>query len=52
VNSRVSEFLTISLGVGTIVPSRQEEMMGFVEMVDSRLYLAKQAGRNRMVDAD
>lgn len=50
--SRVSEFLTISLGVGTIVPSPREEMMGFVEMVDSRLYLAKQAGRNRMVDED
>ncbi|RJF96797.1 sensor domain-containing diguanylate cyclase [Noviherbaspirillum cavernae] len=44
--SEVSQILTISLGVGTIVPSHQDELMKFIELVDRRLYQAKQKGRN------
>lgn len=47
--SQVGRMLTISLGVGTIVPSRGDDPTAFIEGVDRRLYLAKQGGRNRIV---
>jgi diguanylate cyclase (GGDEF)-like protein/PAS domain S-box-containing protein len=47
-NSPVSEVVTISVGVGTILPSHQDEPMAFVEATDKKLYLAKQQGRNRI----
>ncbi|MDB6061967.1 MAG: hypothetical protein JWM78_2070 [Verrucomicrobiaceae bacterium] len=45
-SSAVSEMLTISLGVGTIIPSNNIEPIAFVEEVDRLLYKAKQNGRN------
>ncbi|HEY8084963.1 MAG TPA: sensor domain-containing diguanylate cyclase [Methylophilaceae bacterium] len=47
--SQIGQSLTISLGVGTVVPSQQEEPTAFIEIVDKRLYQAKQQGRNRIV---
>lgn len=44
--SQASQFLTVSLGVGTIIPEREDEPMGFIEKVDRLLYQAKQNGRN------
>ena len=44
--SKVSQLLTASLGVGTIIPSHQAEPMDFIEAVDKLLYQAKQKGRN------
>jgi diguanylate cyclase (GGDEF)-like protein len=44
--SDISQLLTISLGVGTIVPSHDAESMVFIEAVDRLLYKAKQSGRN------
>ncbi|MES2546902.1 MAG: sensor domain-containing diguanylate cyclase [Pseudomonadota bacterium] len=49
-NSQVSPVLTISLGVGTIIPTVEDEALAFIHEVDSRLYLAKQTGRNRIVN--
>lgn len=49
VKSDVSHVLTISLGVGSIKPSRSDEVIPFIEQVDKLLYQAKQAGRNRIV---
>jgi diguanylate cyclase (GGDEF)-like protein/PAS domain S-box-containing protein len=46
--SQVSQIVTISLGVGTITPSHQDEFIQFIEKTDARLYQAKQAGRNRV----
>ena len=46
--SPVSQILTISVGVGTIVPTHKDEPLRFIEEVDARLYRAKQAGRNRV----
>jgi len=47
--SPVSQILTVSLGVGTITPSHQDDPLAFVETVDKRLYQAKQHGRNCIV---
>ncbi len=47
--SEVSQLLTISLGVGSVVPGPNDELMDFIETVDKRLYLAKQSGRNAIV---
>lgn len=46
--STVSDVLTISIGVGCIVPSREDSIISFIDTTDKRLYLAKQNGRNRI----
>ncbi len=47
--SQVSQLLTVSLGVGTIIPTRNDESIVFISEVDRRLYQAKQKGRNCIV---
>ena len=47
--STVAPHVTISIGVGTIVPSADDNPVQFIEAVDKRLYRAKQTGRNRLV---
>ena len=47
--SLVSQILTVSLGVGTIIPSHSDKPIEFIEEVDKQLYQAKQNGRNCMV---
>ncbi|HCT40914.1 MAG TPA: sensor domain-containing diguanylate cyclase [Moraxellaceae bacterium] len=47
--SRVGAFLSISLGVGTIVPSDQDSPEAFIAVVDRLLYRAKAQGRNCVV---
>lgn len=49
--SGVSPILTISAGVGTIIPSADMESTAFLETVDKLLYKAKQNGRNRVEQA-
>ncbi|HSH86350.1 MAG TPA: sensor domain-containing diguanylate cyclase [Methylophilus sp.] len=44
--SKISQILTISLGVSSTVPVSNHEPKAFVEFVDSLLYQAKNAGRN------
>lgn len=44
--SQVSQLLTVSIGVATIVPSHKDEPIAFIEDADRRLYEAKQRGRN------
>jgi len=44
--SAVSQILSISLGVGAIIPAHQDAISAFIESVDRRLYAAKQRGRN------
>ncbi len=48
--SAVSHVLTISLGVGTIIPAQQSEPTDFILHVDRQLYRAKKNGRNRIVN--
>lgn len=46
--SDISAVLTVSMGVGTIIPGHQDQPLAFVESVDQQLYQAKQQGRNRI----
>ena len=47
--SPVGQLLTVSQGVGTIIPTASDTLIQFVEAIDRRLYQAKQAGRDRSV---
>jgi diguanylate cyclase (GGDEF)-like protein len=47
--STVAPTVTVSIGVGTIVPSADDTPEVFVEEVDKRLYRAKQGGRNSLI---
>jgi diguanylate cyclase (GGDEF)-like protein/PAS domain S-box-containing protein len=47
--SSISQWLSISLGVGTIVPTPNDQLLDFINQVDRRLYLAKQKGRDCIV---
>ncbi|WPB56055.1 sensor domain-containing diguanylate cyclase [Xylophilus sp. GOD-11R] len=47
--SPVGPLVTVSIGVGTIVPTADDRPTDFLISVDRRLYRAKQEGRNRMV---
>ncbi|HRE16205.1 MAG TPA: sensor domain-containing diguanylate cyclase [Rhodocyclaceae bacterium] len=40
--------VTVSIGVGTIVPSDQSKPSEFIDAVDKQLYAAKHNGRNRI----
>lgn len=50
--SGVGRTVTVSLGVGTIVPGAQDDADVFLDRIDRRLYQAKSAGRDRICDAD
>lgn len=40
--------LTVSIGVGTVVPVATHDSAAFTEAIDQQLYLAKKNGRNRI----
>ena len=44
--SKVSQLLTISLGVSTMIPSINDEHNELIDRADKQLYQAKQKGRN------
>lgn len=50
--SKVSEFLTISLGVVTAQPNGDESFEDLLLKADKRLYMAKRLGRNCVVSSD
>jgi len=50
--SPISDMLTASAGVGTTIPTQHAESLDFIEQVDRRLYRAKQAARNCIVDSN
>ena len=48
-NSSISRYVTISLGVATMIPNEKMESGELLHQADQALYSAKQAGRNRVV---
>ncbi len=48
-HARRGDILTVSQGVGTIVPDEPNDVSAFIHDIDRRLYRAKQEGRNRVV---
>lgn len=51
-SSGVGRVVTVSMGVGTIVPGAQDDPEVFLDRIDRRLYQAKSAGRDRICDAE
>ena len=49
--SKVSQLLTISLGVSTMIPSHDDEHNELISRADKQLYQAKQKGRNYIQSA-
>jgi len=49
--SSTSSWLTVSVGVATIVPTQQDKIESFFVAADRAMYQAKEAGRNRVVAA-
>lgn len=47
-NSKVSKYVTVSLGVATLVPDENREYDELLHNADQALYMAKQQGRNRV----
>lgn len=46
-NSKVSKYVTVSLGVNTVHPIKHSNMVEFLSGADEALYKAKQSGRNK-----
>ena len=46
--SSISGIVTVSLGVGTVIPTSDGLPLGFIDQVDKLLYQAKQNGRDRV----
>ena len=50
--SGLGRTVTVSAGVGTIVPGERDDPHVFLDRVDRRLYQAKSSGRDRICDAE
>jgi len=47
-SSTVSECITLSLGAGSVIPSKDMTSSSFLEYIDKALYQAKENGRNQV----
>lgn len=47
--SEAASFVTLSLGVSTIIPNQPDTIGSFINKADKALYNAKQSGRNRIM---
>jgi diguanylate cyclase (GGDEF)-like protein len=51
VSSQVSDYVTLSLGVATVIPNDETSANNLIEMADRALYRAKRKGRNQVRSA-
>ncbi len=49
IESAVSQYVTLSLGVSTVIPSFDSSPQELITMADKALYQAKEQGRNRII---
>lgn len=52
ISSSVSYYITLSLGVATIIPSQEMSVSSLIQAADVALYSAKQRGRNLVQQSD
>ena len=50
--SEVSDHITVSLGVATQIPTRNNKPHGLINLADEAMYEAKRKGRNQVIVAD
>ncbi|HAT49636.1 MAG: diguanylate cyclase [Nitrospirae bacterium] len=50
--SQIAPFVTLSLGVATLIPCMESKPVTLVEKADSQLYISKKSGRNRVTGVD
>jgi len=48
-DSRCSKFVTLSIGVASVIPSAENSIEKLIASADKALYAAKQAGRNQII---
>jgi len=51
-HSSTGAWLTISIGVATVIPTEEQTQSDLIHLADQRLYRAKQTGKNRSVSGD
>jgi diguanylate cyclase (GGDEF)-like protein len=48
-NSQVSNYITLSMGVASLVPTLEQNLETLISYADQALYAAKEQGRNRVI---